>query len=86
MTTQAKQQNQIHSNETNPWILVSEDKKKQINELEKLIHQAVFIPDKNEKNWIALLPYFSKDFLKELKQTVIRESLRYLSTKNKNKH
>lgn len=70
-------------NEINPGIHADEDKKKKIAELSKLIHDASFIPKKSEKNWLALLPYFTKNFLEELKQTIIRESLRHLSTKNK---
>lgn len=72
-------------NDINPWIILDEDKKKKIDELEKLIHQSSFIPDENEKNWITILPYFSEDFLIELKQTLIRESLRQLDSKHKNK-
>lgn len=72
----------------NPGILVEQTKKQQkdflINELTILIHDANFIDQENEKNWITLLPYFSDNFLEELKQMIIRENLRYLSKKNIN--
>lgn len=61
-------------------------KKKLDQEVARLIHDAIFIPKEKEKNWTALLPYFSENFLKELKNTIIRENLRHLSTKNKKKH
>lgn len=66
-----------------PWILSESDNKKVlIKNLEKIIHKASFIPEDNEENWKALLPYFSEDFLEELKQTLIRENLRKLSKKH----
>lgn len=53
--------------------------------MEQMIHKADFIPDEQEKNWIMLLPYLSAEFLKELKQTIIRENLRKLGNKHQNK-
>lgn len=77
---------QTKKTEINPWILAESDAKQNLlNELEILIHQANFIPDENEKNWVTLLPYLSENFLAELKNTVIRESLKHLSKKHKNK-
>lgn len=82
------QNNQINqqAQEINPWILAENDaKKKSIDELKILIHRASFIEDEKEKNWIALLPYFSEDFLGELKQMIIRESLRHLDGKHRSR-
>jgi hypothetical protein len=77
-------QTQNSKAEINPWILAESDaKKKLIQNVTTLIHDAGFIPDKNEKNWITLLPYLSENFLEELKHTIIRESLRHLDKKNK---
>ena len=75
---------------TNPGVYVEQQKKKDRQKLEKslktLIHNAVFIPKDNEKKWEALLPYFSENFLDELKHTIIRESLQHLSKKHQTKN
>ncbi len=59
-------------------IPLTVERKNLLKKVEQVISNAVFLSDKKKKNIIKLIPFFADKVLKEMKNTFIRESFRFL--------
>jgi hypothetical protein len=52
-----------------------------IQDLEKLLHNSPFLSDTQKEKMAKVIPIFTDEIIQDLKQTLIRQNLRYLQDK-----